>query len=730
MNQNVHTEPSEKIEGIVGRFLFKSPDDAFVVFVLEPSQNAPGEKGAVVRGYLPAIAEGQDVVLSGSWTVHPKFGRQFNAHHSEVTLPTSVEGLKKYLGSGIIKGIGPSYAEKLVAHFGVDVLSIIDTEPHRLTHVEGIGPKRAADIVEAWQRHKAIANLMVFLHSKGISTSLALRIYKRYGDNAVAHITQNPYRLATEVWGVGFLTADRIAQNLDIAPNDPRRIAAGLEYVLSVATTQGHLYVEETKLREKATEALALQPEQHPLLDSAIAQLARQNLVVSVPYQGQEFVGLATHFALEQEVVRHLARLLQTSPSKELNTTALYESLRAPTAGKLELNEDQQRGIMTALAGKVSIITGGPGTGKTTLVRTLLTLLDQERCTYRLAAPTGRAAKRLSESTGRFATTIHRLLEFKPENGKFVHDESNTLKLDFLIVDETSMIDIFLAAAILRALPSTARLLFIGDANQLPSVGPGNVLKDLIASKKIPCIILTKIFRQAQSSLITVNAHRVQNGEFPTTSIEGSRRDFAFIKMGEAATLAPLLKRLFAGELKKRGFEHTDVQILTPMNRGVAGTHVLNSLVQGLVFPEARAAITHNGSSFHVGDRVMQLRNNYDKNVFNGDIGRIETVAPEERKLQIRFPDGGLVDYEQEDLDELVLAYATTIHKSQGSEYPVVIIPIFMQHFMLLQKNLLYTALTRAQKLCILIGEPRAIAMAIKKADATQRVTFLVELLK
>lgn len=724
---NQQTEPNnEKIDGVVGHFVFKSPDDGFVVFVLEKHDKT----STTVRGYLPAIAEGQDVVLWGSWTVHPKFGKQFNAHHIEITLPTSIEGLKKYLGSGIIKGIGPSYAEKLVTHFGADVLTIIDTAPHQLTRVEGIGTKRAADIIDAWQKHKAIANLMVFLHGKGISTAMAIKIYKKYGDNAVPIITENPYRLAGEVWGVGFLTADKIAQNLGVSPEDPRRIAAGILFVLSTATGQGHLYVEHQKLYEKSLEVLQLTTEQQELFDRALELLHKQNTIVTIPNSNKSFIGLTTHFNLEQEVVRHLTRIITAPVAKAFDSGQLYQILRAPAPGELELNDDQQQGIMTALGNKITIITGGPGTGKTTLVRKFLALLDAEKCSYRLAAPTGRAAKRLSESTGRFATTIHRLLEFKPENGKFVHNEQNTLKLDFLVIDETSMIDIFLAAAILRAVPSSAQILFIGDANQLPSVGPGNVLKDLIKSQKIPCITLTKIFRQAQSSLITVNAHRIHRGEFPTTAIENSRRDFAFIKMADPTQVGSFLKRLFTGELKKRGFSAADVQVLTPMNRGIAGTHVLNSQIQGLIFPENRPGITHAGIAFHVGDRVMQLRNNYDKNVFNGDIGTIDSINQQDRTLQVRFPDGGIVDYEHEDFDELVLAYATTIHKSQGSEYPVVIIPIFMQHFMLLQKNLLYTALTRAQKLCILVGEPRAIAMAIKKEDATQRVTFLVELLK
>lgn len=721
-------QQNEKISGTVGRFVFKSADDAFVIFVLEPLENS-SIASVTVRGYLPSIAEGQDIALWGAWTVHPKFGKQFNAHHAEITLPTSLDGLRKYLGSGIIKGIGPAYAEKLVDFFGIDVLNVIDTTPHKLLRVEGIGEKRAADIIAAWQKHKEVANLMVFLQSKGISTSLALKIYKQYGNNAVANILENPYRLAGEVWGIGFLTADQIAQNLGIKPDDPRRVSAGILFVLSTASGQGHLYVEQEKLKEKASEILALKPEQMGVYESSLSQLFTQGKTVLIPKKNHTFIGLALHFNLEQELVRHCKRVQEFPTRNRFDLEKLYQGIRV-SQKNLELHEDQQQGIMTALSNKITIITGGPGTGKTTLVRTLLGLLDEEKCNYRLAAPTGRASKRLAESTGRFATTIHRLLEFKPETGKFVHDDKNTLKVDFLVVDETSMIDIFLAVSLFKAIPSSAQILLIGDCDQLPSVGPGNILKDFIKSGRIPCVTLTKIFRQAQSSLITVNAHRIRHGEFPTTAIENSRRDFAFMKMTEPAHVGPFLQRLFSSELKKRGFKSEDVQILTPMNRGIVGTYTLNNQIQNLIFPEKRTGIAHNGAHLHVGDRVMQLRNNYDKNVFNGDIGTVETLDQQNQSLHVRYPEGTMVEYESTDLDELVLAYATTIHKSQGSEYPVVVIPIFMQHFMLLQRNLLYTAVTRAQKLCVLIGEPRAIAMAIHKEDATQRATFLMELLQ
>ncbi len=567
---------------------------------------------------------------------------------------------------------------------------------------------------------------MVFLQDKGASPAYAAKIYRQYGDSALNVLSANPYRLASEVWGIGFTIADSIAQNLGFTHTDERRLHAGISFVFSAAAAQGHLYVEKQKLWEKACPMLELSADEVPLLEKAYDILLAQGHVISLREGDLEYRGLVAHYKTEMSVAEHCNRLLRT-PSQHLqDLESLYKKLRIPSAHELALNEDQQKGIMTALSHKISIITGGPGTGKTTLVKKLLSLLEQERLNFKLCAPTGRASKRLMESTGQFALTIHRLLEFDPATKSFSRNEYNTLKVDFLIVDEVSMVDIFLAHSLLQALPSSAHIVMIGDSDQLPSVGPGNVLRDFLESGAIPSVRLTEIFRQAQSSLIVVNAHRVNSGEFPlsASALPDSNPDFIFIKETEPQNISAHLKRLLEGEIKRRGFSPLDVHVLAPMNRGIAGTQTLNLFLQSLIYPESRPSIAFRGTEFHPGDKVMQIRNNYDKNVFNGDIGLIKAVETEGQMLTVGFGDR-MVEYDLSDLDELVLAYATTIHKSQGSEYPVVIIPIFMQHFILLQRNLLYTALTRAQKLCILIGEPRAIAMAIKKEDATKRITFL-----
>jgi len=717
-------QQTEILSGAVERIIFQSADGDFVVFVLIASTLS-----TTVRGSLPTIREGQDIEVEGSWTTHPKFGKQFLATRCHQKIPTTLTGLTKYLASGVIRGIGEVYAEKLVQHFGDNILQIIEHEPHRLKEVGGFAEKRIALITESWKTQRATAQIMVFLQDKGVSPAYANKIFKYYGTSALSVLQENPYRLADEVWGIGFTTADAIAKNLGFTKADIRRLTAGISYVFSTASAQGHLYVERTKLWDKAAPILTLDAEEAPLFEQAFTLLLSQGKVVSIPFEGLEYRGLATNYETEQSLVEHLDRLLKTPSPKTFDNAQLYQELRAPKPGELDLHEGQQQGIMTALSNKVAIITGGPGTGKTTLVKKLISFLERERVTIKLAAPTGRAAKRLMESTGHFATTLHRLLEFDPANGRFVHNARNTLKVDFLIVDEVSMVDLFLAHALIQALPSTAHLVLIGDCNQLPSVGPGNILRDLIESDKIPNVMLTEIFRQARSSLIVVNAHRINHGEFPTTTDpEATLKDFVFIKETEPENLQGHIKRAFE-ECKRRGFPPSSIQLLTPMNRGIAGTQVLNAFLQSYLHPEHRPMLTNFGTKYHQGDRVMQIRNNYDKNVFNGDIGSIFSIDLESQILEVKFGER-VVPYDASELDELVLAYATTIHKSQGSEYPVAIIPLFMQHFMLLQRNLLYTAITRAKKLCILIGEPRAIAMTIKKEDAHKRMTFLKSMIQ
>lgn len=682
-----------------------------------------------VKGYLTSICAGQDIDLAGNWTTHEKFGKQFLAQSCTLRLPTSINGLKKYLGSGLIRGIGKVFAERIVNHFGETTLDIIDATPERLYEVEGLGEKKVTSIIEGWKTQKEVARIMVFLQEKGITPAYAIKIYRHYGTEALSVINENPFRLADEVWGIGFSTADTIAKQLGFAHNDPRRIAAGILFILSSATAQGHLYVEINKLAEKAVDLLTLSLEEGTLFNQALENLMGRSKIVRFEELGLVYVGLVIHYQTENALTRHLLRILHMPSFLNIDTRALYERLRVVKPGELELNEKQQRGIMATFSSKITVITGGPGTGKTTLVRKLLTLLDEEHISYKLAAPTGRAAKRLAESTGRFAATIHRMLEFNPANGQFIHNSENTLKTKFLIVDESSMIDLFLAYSLIQAVPSTAHIVFIGDSDQLPSVGPGNILKDLIESERLTCVRLTEIFRQARSSLIVVNAHKVNHGEFPVSSLPDTKKDFVFIEESTSQNLLARLKGLLGGELSQKGFANNDIQILAPMNRGPAGTQALNTFLQGLLNREPQPHLSFFGTQFKKGDRVMQIRNNYDKFVFNGDIGFITNLDPAEQTVVVSFGERE-VEYTSADLDELVLAYATTIHKSQGSEYPVVIIPIFMSHFILLQKNLLYTAITRAQKLCILIGEPRAIAMAIHKKDAQKRVTFLKKMLQ
>lgn len=711
------------LTGHVERFLFKSAENDFAIFIL-----AHDGQSTVVRGSLCNIQIGQEISVSGQWTIHPKFGKQFEATSCVVTLPATVVGLKKYLGSGLIKGIGPTYAEKIVDMFGTEILKILDERPHHLLRVEGIGEKRLATIIEAWKTQKSIASLMVFLQERGITPACATKLYRHYKDATIDVLTENPYRLADEVWGIGFKLADDIAQKMGFLKTSPHRIAAGITFTLTVASSQGHVYIEEQHLKNQARTLLELADEHTALVESACAALREKNKIVAITLEQKTLIALATHAACEHAIAQHCTRLMHHSSALTAIVDRVYHTLRAAEKTTLALTEDQERGIMAAFTSKISIITGGPGTGKTTLVKKLIDLCAQEKIRYKLAAPTGRAAKRITESTGRFAATIHRLLEFEPQSKSFVHNEKNALPIDILIIDEASMVDIFLAHAVLRAVPHAAHIVFIGDCDQLPSVGPGNVLNDLILSNRIPTTHLNKIFRQAHDSLIIINAHRVNRGEFPTSAIPDARRDFFFIKEEDPAHVMKHVARIFSSELKKQGLLPRDAQLLTPMNRGAAGTITLNGALQELLNSGEKPELIVNGIRFKVGDQVMQIRNNYDKIVFNGDIGSIADIEKEDRTLTVQFGERRVV-YESDELLELVLAYAITIHKSQGSEYPAVIIPIFTQHFTLLQKNLLYTAITRAKKVCFLIGQTKAIAIALRTKGAV-RTTLLSHYLR
>lgn len=712
---------TEILCGVVDRFLFQNAENGFSVFVLHVKNNDT----TTVRGYCAHITPGEQVTLEGSWVTHPKFGRQFEAHTCTTQIPTSIQGLIKYLSSGLIKGIGPVYGKKLVTHFGHDVLEIIDKQPKRLHAVPGIGPKRVETIVHAWQDQKAISHIMVFLQDRGISPAYATKIYKKYGAQAVAAVTEDPYRLAEDIWGIGFKTADQIAQNLGFAHNSINRIQAGILFMITQAIDNGHLYVEINELKQNTAELLSLTPDETTLIKTALHALHESHKIVVITHEEKHYITRSQYFYIEKGVA-NILKALNTTTSHNFDLQEIYTKLRTGHYGSLSLSDNQQKGVMACLQHKATIITGGPGTGKTTLITCLLAILDAHHIPYKLTAPTGRAAKRMTESTKRHAVTIHRLLEFDPHIMQFTRNEKNALNTTFLIVDEASMIDIFLAHALFKALPHHAHIILLGDIDQLPSVGAGNVLHDLIASNVITCVRLTEIFRQAQDSLIITNAHRINQGELPLSHRDHGKQDFIFIKEQDPAMVAEHLKKIYASMLPKYHIAHHNSIALVPMKRGIVGTQTLNQTLQTIINNTNQLSLAHVGFLFKVGDQVMQIRNNYDKGVFNGDIGIIEHINSAERQLQIHYPEQRVL-YEAHELDELILAYAISIHKSQGSEFDAVIVPLFMQHFTLLQRNLIYTAITRAKKLCIFIGQVKALAIAIKNDSHKKRITFLKE---
>lgn len=715
----------QELKGSIDRFLFQSTDTGFSVFVLKADDV---KDTIIVRGYFPSLQLGQDVCLGGKWVVHPKFGQQFEAESCVPIVPTSKLGLKKYLGSGLIKGIGKAYAERLVDWFGTDIMDIIEHKPDRLKEVSGIGEKRIEQIVISWKEQKDISRIMIFLQEKGISPAYATKIYKKYRHESIAVVQENPYRLADEIWGIGFKVADQIAQNMGIGKDSIARIRSGITFAITTAIGNGHLYIELEELKATTCELLQLSVLEHEtLIKNAFHKLYSDDKIKIITYQDKHYITLSHYYGSERGVATLINNLNSHASAYAFDIDKCYQQLRSTTA--IDLNEDQQRGIMACLQNKITIITGGPGTGKTTVIKTLLNLLDDNKLTYKLAAPTGRAAKRMMEGTGRHAETMHRLLAFDVSTMKFTHNESNTLTLDFLIVDEASMIDIFLAHSILKALPRNAQIVFIGDIDQLPSVGAGNFLKDLIGSKKVACVQLTEIFRQARNSMIVVNAHRVNKGEFPTSAIPNAKKDFFFIQENDPTKVIDHLRKIVHITLPQHGIILENMSVLVPMNKGIVGTQKLNVELQAMLNPDAsKKSIPRAGFTYRVGDRVMQIKNNYEKFVFNGDIGTIEDIELEDRKVFIRFNER-VLEYVTDELDEIILAYAISIHKSQGSEYDAAIIPIFTQHFALLQRNLIYTALTRAKKLCIFIGQTKAIAMAIKNNKSIERKTFLKEYL-
>ena len=679
-----------------------------------------------VVGSMPEVHVGSVLTLSGEWTVNPKFGRQFTVSGFEETLPATVYGIEKYLGSGLVKGIGPKFAARIVRAFGADTLNVIEEDPDALLRVPGIGKLRVERIKKSWDEQKEIKNIMLFLQGHDVSTTHATKIYKTYGSDSIRVVKENPYRLADDIWGIGFRTADTIAEKLGVEKETAVRLRSGLLYTLNRLSDEGHCYARREQLLKTGAELLAVE---EGVLPAVLDEMVRQDDVKTELIDGEDSapgetaVYLPPFWFAETGTAKRLKQIFSSPPSVKVKPQGLEERIRRVTG--LNYDPAQMDAIRCAAGSKILILTGGPGTGKTTTTLGILTAFRQAGAKILLAAPTGRAAKRLSETTGMEARTIHRLLEFKPPEG-CQKNEQNPLEGDVLILDECSMIDIMLMYSLLKAVPDSMTLIFVGDVDQLPSVGAGNVLRDLIDAGVFPVVRLTKIFRQAAASRIITNAHRINRGRMPDLS-NGKQSDFFFLEEEDPETAAQEIVRLVKERLP-RAYGTRDIQVLTPMQRGAVGAANLNQLLQAALNADA-AGLRRGGTDYRLHDKVMQIRNNYDKEVFNGDIGTVCRVNTEDRELTVSF-DGREVLYDVTELDELVLAYAATVHKSQGSEYPIVVMPVLMTHYVMLQRNLVYTGVTRAKKLMVMIGSTKALALAVRNVTVTRRNTMLKERLK
>ncbi|MBS1062970.1 ATP-dependent RecD-like DNA helicase [Gluconobacter wancherniae] len=714
------TSSTEALAGLVERVTFHNAENGFCVLRVK----VRGQRDLVtVVGHAAMISAGEFVQMSGRWFNDHTHGLQFKAEFLKASPPTTVEGIERYLGSGMIRGIGPVYAKKLVKAFGEAVFDLIEQEPGRLREVTGIGPKRAERIVAGWADQKVIREIMLFLHSNGVGTSRAVRIFKTYGQDAVQLISENPYRLAKDIRGIGFRTADQIARKMGIAPDAMIRVRAGISYALGEAMDEGHCGLPVGELLTSTAELLEVAA---PLIDAALAlELAAGDVIAdSVGETGCIF--LAGLYRAEQSIAERLrACAIGRLPWPDIDAEKAMAWVETKTG--LALAPSQQEAARLALRSKVLVITGGPGVGKTTLVNAILKIVTAKGTDVQLCAPTGRAAKRLSESTGLEGKTIHRLLETDPANGSFKRDDTNPLTCDLLVVDEASMVDVQLMRSLLRALPDNAALLIVGDVDQLPSVGPGQVLADIIGSNAVPVVRLTEVFRQAAQSRIITNAHRINEGRMPELSAEEGS-DFYFVEAAEPEIGLRKLLAVVKDRIPARfGLDPVrDVQVLCPMNRGGLGARSLNIELQQALNPLGDVKVERFGWTYGPGDKVMQIANDYDRDVFNGDLGVIDRIDVEEGELTVSF-DGREVVYGFGELDELVLAYATTIHKSQGSEYPAVVIPLVTQHYAMLARNLLYTGVTRGRKLVVLVGQKKALAIAVRNQGGRWRWSKLRE---
>jgi len=715
---------AETLSGVIERVTFHNPESGFTVLRVQ----AAGQRSLVtVVGHLPVAQAGEYLHATGAWVQDRDHGRQFKADDLRATPPNTPEGIEKYLASGLIKGIGPHFAGRIVAVFGKRTLTVIDESPAFLQEVKGIGPRRIQRIRESWQEQKAVRSIMVFLQSHGVGTARAVRIYKTYGDQAIALVQSNPYRLATDIWGVGFRTADELAGRLGIDRMSPLRARAALGYVLQQLSNEGHVGFPEAGVVERTGELTQINQE---IIAAAVEDELVAGQLVREPEGQEPWLYLKPLFLAEKGAARALLQLREGShPLPAIDIDAALRWVERKMG--LELAETQRDAIRQATTQKVMVVTGGPGVGKTTIVRGILEIFEARDLRCCLCAPTGRAAKRLSETTGKEAKTIHRLLEFDPRQGGFKRDRDHPLDLDLLVVDEASMVDIALMNQLLRAVPPRACLVLVGDVDQLPSVGPGSVLADIITARAVAVVRLTEIFRQAGQSWIVRAAHQVNQGLLPQ-SAPPKQGDFYFV---EADTPAAILDRLLT-VVRERipasfGLDpFRDIQLLTPMNRSELGARNLNTVLQNVLNPRREAQeVERYGWTFRVGDKVLQTVNDYQKEVFNGDIGRVATVDAVEQELSVDY-DGRQVTYDFNELDELALGYALTIHKSQGSEYPAVVIPLHTQHYMMLQRNLLYTGITRGKRLVVLVGSRKALALAVGRQDTTRRYCGLCRRLR
>lgn len=721
MNEKLHSAENqvERLAGSVERVTFHSEESGFCVLRVK----VRGQRDLVtVVGSAASVSPGEYVECLGSWHNDRTHGLQFKARQLQVVPPSTREGIEKYLGSGMVKGIGPHFAKVLVKAFGEDVFNVIENEPEKLTTLPGIGPKRMERVTSAWAEQKVIREIMVFLQSHGLGTARAVRIFKTYGDEAIIKVTENPYRLALDIHGIGFKTADTLAQKLGIAPDSLIRAQAGVRHVLQELSGEGHCACERGRLIDLASQLLEIPAD---VIEEGVARELEEERLVAEEIDGQPCLFLTPLYRAEVGVADNLRRLQDRAPSwGNIDADKAIPWVEEKT--RLSLSDSQKQAVRLALASKVVIITGGPGVGKTTLVNSLLRIIRAKGTDVLLCAPTGRAAKRLSESTGLEAKTIHRTLEFDPASFGFKRNRENPLDADLVVVDEASMVDVVLMNRLLSAIPDQAALMIVGDVDQLPSVGAGAVLADLIGSEAIPTVGLKEIFRQAATSKIIVNAHRINKGEMPLKNEPGEQTDFYFIPAQTPEEIHEKLLQVVTERIPRRFGLHPirDIQVLTPMNRGGLGARSLNVELQQKLNGASEPKIIKFGTTFSPSDKVIQTVNNYDKEVFNGDIGTIVGIDSEEGLLTVGF-DGREVCYEFGELDEVSLAYATSIHKSQGSEYPAVVIPLAMQHYTLLQRNLLYTAVTRGKGLVIVIGQPKALGMAVKNKMAGRRVSGL-----